>query len=57
MCTYGRTGHTLLMCDSYVLTVNDGRQHFHKCKAFEKSERAKELEGAFKRFLESEDKE
>lgn len=52
MCNYGRTRHTLLMNDCYVMTVHDGRQHFHYCKAYEKSERAKELEGDFIKFLE-----
>lgn len=51
MCTYGRTGHTMLLCDSYVMTVHDGRQHFHRCKAYEQSDWAKELESKFKNFL------
>lgn len=55
MCTYGRTGHTLLMSDHYVTTVYDGRQHFHRCKAFEKSERAKELESEFQKYLNKRD--
>ena len=54
MCKYGRTKHTLLMGDCFVRTVNDGVQHFHVCKAYEKSERAKELESEFMKFLKSE---
>lgn len=52
MCTYGRTGHTMLINDCYVMTVNDGRQHFHYCKAYEKSKHAEELESEFMKFLE-----
>lgn len=55
MCTYGRTGHTLLMSNHYVTTVHDGRQHFHRCKAFELSDRAKELESEFQKFLDERD--
>ena len=51
MCIYGRTGHTMLISDCYVSTVHDGRQHFHRCKAYEKSEVAQQLESEFAKFL------
>lgn len=35
------------MNDCDIMTVNDGRQHFHKCKMYEKNEEYKELEQAF----------
>lgn len=57
MCTYGRTGHTMLISDSYVMTVHDGRQHFHRCKSYEQSDKAKELESAFMKFLEEKEQE
>lgn len=51
MCKYGRTGHTLLIGDTYTHTVNDGVQHFHRCKGYEKSEEAARLESEFLKFL------
>lgn len=44
MCSYKGT---ILMNDCDIMTVNDGRQHFHKCKMYEKNEEYKELEQAF----------
>lgn len=51
MCKYGRTGHTLLIGDTYTHTVNDGVQHFHRCKGYEKSEEAARLESEFLKQL------
>ncbi len=50
MCTYKKT---LLLNDCSIMTLHDGRQHFHRCKAYEKSEYAKELESHFINLLES----
>ena len=44
MCTYKGM---LLMNDCDVMTVHDGRQHFHKCKMFEESEDYQELRRKF----------
>ena len=49
MCTYKGT---LLMAESYIHTVHEGFQHFHRCKMFEKSERAQQLEDQFLAFME-----
>lgn len=54
MCKYGRTGHTLLISDTYTHTVNDGFQHFHRCKGYEKSEEAEKFESEFIEFLKGE---
>lgn len=40
MCSYKGT---VLMNDCSVMTVYDGRQHFHKCKMYEESEEYQEL--------------
>ena len=48
-CTYKGT---LLLGDSYVCTLNDGRQLYHRCKRFEKSERAQQIEDNFIKFME-----
>ena len=39
------------MSDCSVMTLHDGRQHFHKCKMYEQSEEYKELEQKFFRLL------
>lgn len=44
MCTYKGI---ILMNDCSVMTVHDGRQHFHKCKMFEESEDYQELRRKF----------
>ena len=44
MCTYKGV---VLMNDCSVMTVHDGRQHFHKCKMFEESEDYQELRRKF----------
>lgn len=49
MCTYKGT---LLLADTYMNTVNEGYQHFHRCKMYEKSEHAIDLENQFLRFME-----
>lgn len=44
MCSYKGT---ILMNDCDVMTVHDGRQHFHKCKMFEESEYYKKWQQKF----------
>lgn len=48
-CTYEGT---ILLNDCYVSTVNEGRQHFHYCKRYEKDDHFEQLEEAFKKFIE-----
>lgn len=48
-CTY-KSVIPLNDCD--VTTLHGGREHFHRCMAYQKSERAKELENEVKKFLE-----
>lgn len=47
-CTYKGE---LLLNDCFVSTVHDGRQHYHRCKMYEKSEWAQELEDNFIKFM------
>lgn len=44
MCTYKGI---VLMNDCDVMTVHEGRQHFHKCKMFEESEYYQEMKMVF----------
>lgn len=48
-CTYKGE---LILCDCYVVTLNEGRQHYHRCKMYEMSERAKQLTDDFVKFME-----
>lgn len=48
MCTFKGT---ILMNDCSVVTVHDGRQHFHRCKMYEESEEFKELKQKFLVYL------
>lgn len=48
MCTFKGT---VLMNDCDVMTVHEGRQHFHKCKMFEKSEYIQNLEEQFMKYM------
>lgn len=54
MCTYKGM---LLMNDCDVMTVHDGRQHFHRCKMYEESEEYKELKQEFLVYLKEVDHE
>lgn len=52
-CKYWKDNNTcgakeISLSDHSVMTLYDGRQHFHKCKSFEESEEAAEI----RRFLE-----
>ncbi len=51
MCTYKGV---VLMNDCFVMTVHDGRQHFHKCKMFEESEDIKYLKERFLKCMRKE---
>lgn len=42
---------TILMNDHSVMTMHDGRKHFHYCKMYEKSAETLELERKFKEYL------
>lgn len=48
MCSYKGI---LLLNDSYYHTTNEGRQHFHNCKMYEKSESAKLIEENFTSWM------
>lgn len=48
MCTYKGV---VLMNDCDVMTVHDGRQHFHKCKMFEESDHVKYFKEHFMKYL------
>lgn len=41
----------IALSDCYYHTVNDGLQHFWRCRQYEKSDRAKQIEKQMKEFL------
>lgn len=41
---YRCTAKNVLLSESYVMTMHEGHQHFWRCKQYEQSERAKEIE-------------
>lgn len=48
-CKYNDDGYKcsakrVTLSDSYIMTVHEGHQHFWRCKQYEQSERAKEIE-------------
>ena len=43
---------TLILNDCYYHTVNEGFQHFHRCKMYEKSEEVEKFEKDFVTFME-----
>ena len=48
MCTYKGT---ILMNDCFVMTVHEGRQHYHKCRMFEESEAAKHFREQIMKYI------
>lgn len=51
-CKYNGKGHQctakkITMSEHYMLTVNEGRQQFWRCKKYEKSEEMQEFEKQF----------
>lgn len=48
MCTYKGT---ILMNDCFVMTVHEGRQHYHRCRMFEESEDVKHLREQIMKFI------
>lgn len=49
MCQYKGT---LLLSDTFIHTVNEGFQHYHRCKMYEMSEEAARLEKDFISLME-----
>lgn len=45
------TAKTVALGWSSVVTVNNGRQEYNKCKTHEKSDRAKEIEKSFEKII------
>lgn len=41
---YGCTAKNVWLLESYDMTAPEGRQHLWRCKQYEQSERAKEIE-------------
>lgn len=48
---YQCTAKKITMSEHYMLTVNEGRQHFWRCKQYEKSEDMERFEEQFKRMM------
>lgn len=47
---YCRYQGVVLLSDCYYHTVNDGQQHFHRCKCYEMSEESKKLYESLEKF-------